>query len=153
LAGNTFPITEGAYLQDPTHRLTVLVDHATAVSSPRPGSLQLAVDKRTAYDDGRGMGEGVLDSRPTRHRYVLLLEPRAAGAREERAAVLPALSPLALTLARQLESPLSIFLHQEQQQQAQQRLPPEMMKQLPELGTIVFNPRPLIRAALVMLVG
>ena len=62
-AGNLFPVTEGAYLQDSTHRLTLLVDHATGAASPRPGTLEVIVDKRTAYDDGRGMGEGVLDSR------------------------------------------------------------------------------------------
>jgi hypothetical protein len=106
-----------------------------------PPTLKVAVDKRTAYDDGRGMGEGVLDSRPTRHRYILLLEPRAAPAaaeQSERADVLPALSPLALTLARQLESPLSIFLYQPQQQEGGGggRRRKQEMKHLPELGNI-----------------
>jgi len=117
LSGNLFPMTEAAFLQDASQRLTVLVDHATGAASPRPGTLQLMVDKRTSYDDGRGMGEGVLDSRPTRHRYVLLLEPATVSAAAPRkqeppkvtAPRLPALSPLALSLSRQLESPLTLF--------------------------------------------
>jgi hypothetical protein len=105
------------------------VDHATGAASPRPGTLEVMVDKRIAYDDGRGMGEGVLDSRPTRHRYVLLLEPavRAAGGRPESSAVrLPALSPLALSLSRQLESPLTILQLLPQ--------PGEVGRTLPEIG-------------------
>ena len=112
LSGNLFPVTEAAFLEDSRQRLTLLVDHATGAASPRPGTLQLMVDKRTAYDDGRGMGEGVLDSRPTRHRYVLLLEPAtvpAAGNRTQSVRRLPALSPLGLTLSRQLESPLTLL--------------------------------------------
>ena len=97
------------------------MDHAAGAASPRPGHLEVSVDKRHAYDDGRGMGEGVLDSRPTRHRYVLLLEPAATAAQPPAGRILPALSPLALTLARQLESPLTIFLDQQQQQSSSSR--------------------------------
>lgn len=32
------------------------------------------IDRRTLYDDYRGMGEGVVDSRQTRHKFWILLE-------------------------------------------------------------------------------
>ena len=34
------------------------------------------VDRRSSYDDSRGMGEGILDSRATSHKYFLLFEPQ-----------------------------------------------------------------------------
>ena len=46
----------------------MLVDHATGVASPRQGTIEVMVDKRTMHDDARGMGEGVTDSRLTKHR-------------------------------------------------------------------------------------
>ena len=55
---------------DYVYRLSLLVDHATGASSLKEGCLEVMVDKRTMHDDARGMGEGVLDSRLTRHRYV-----------------------------------------------------------------------------------
>jgi hypothetical protein len=34
------------------------------------------VDRRSSYDDSRGMGEGVLDSRSTSHKNWILFEPQ-----------------------------------------------------------------------------
>ena len=76
LSGNHYPITQATYLQDSGHRLTLVVDHATGASSVQEGTLEVMVDRRTMYDDARGMGEGVTDSRATTHGYWLLLEPR-----------------------------------------------------------------------------
>ena len=99
-------MTESAYIEDARTRLTLLVDHASGVSSRREGWLEVMVDKRTMNDDSRGMGEGVFDSRATLHRYTLLLEPAAPNlVRTED--TLPALSPLATRLSRYLEHPLS----------------------------------------------
>ena len=66
--GNYYPVTESAYIEDDKTRLTLLVDHASGVSSLQEGWLEVMVDKRTMHDDARGMGEGVMDSRLTRHR-------------------------------------------------------------------------------------
>ena len=51
------------------------MDHATGASSQKQGWLEVIVDRRASYDDARGMGEGILDSRDTEHRYWLLFEP------------------------------------------------------------------------------
>lgn len=72
--GNYFPITSSAFIQDDKLRMTLLTTHAQGAASLEPGHLELMVDRRTLYDDYRGMGEGVVDSRLTRHKYWLMLE-------------------------------------------------------------------------------
>ncbi|XP_049532049.1 alpha-mannosidase 2-like [Anopheles darlingi] len=72
--GNYFPITSGAFIQDERMRLTLLTTHAQGAASLEPGQLEVMLDRRTLYDDYRGMGEGVIDSRLTRHRFWLTLE-------------------------------------------------------------------------------
>jgi hypothetical protein len=96
------------------------------------------VDKRTMHDDARGMGEGVLDSRLTRHRYTLIMEPKkvadpVSGAVQDQvnnmpkfgvvgegnqqtgstrsSSVLPFLSTLGLILSRYLEHPVSTLVY------------------------------------------
>ncbi|EDW59490.1 alpha-mannosidase 2 [Drosophila virilis] len=74
IEGNYFPITSAAFLQDARLRLTLLTTHAQGAASYEPGQLEVMLDRRTLYDDYRGMGEGVVDSRLTRHKFWLLVE-------------------------------------------------------------------------------
>ncbi|XP_039279296.1 alpha-mannosidase 2 [Nilaparvata lugens] len=74
IEGNYFPITTAAYIQDATRRLTLLVNHAQGASSWQPGWLEVMLDRRTLYDDSRGMGEGVVDNKRTTSKFWLLLE-------------------------------------------------------------------------------
>ena len=108
LEGNLYPITSSTYLEDSNARLTLLVTHAMAAASVAPGSLEVMLDRRTVYDDARGMGEGVMDSRATMHKFWMLLEPRDPDVPPQ-SSTLPALSPLASTLAQQLEHPVNIL--------------------------------------------
>jgi len=108
LEGNFFPITQATFLQANNTRLSLLVTHAMAAASVVPGSLEVMLDRRTVYDDARGMGEGVTDSRATMHKFWLLLEPRDPDAPSQ-PMTLPALSPLASTLAHQLEHPPQVL--------------------------------------------
>ena len=108
LEGNLFPVTQSAFLQDQHTRLTLLVTHAVGAASVAEGSLEVMLDRRTSLDDGRGMGEGVLDSRATTHKFWLLLEPRNPSSTPS-PDKLPALSPLATVLSRQLEHPPSVL--------------------------------------------
>jgi len=108
IEGNHYPITQAAYLQDDQHRMTLLVDHATGATAVDEGWLEVMVDRRTMYDDARGMGEGVLDSRATRHNYWLLLEPKDPSFTEP-SDTLPSLSPLATILSRRLDNPATVL--------------------------------------------
>lgn len=74
IEGNYFPVTSMAYIEDSAHRLTLLVNHAQGSASYQPGWLEVMLDRRTLYDDSRGMGEGLLDNRKTVLKHWLLLE-------------------------------------------------------------------------------
>lgn len=79
IEGNYYPATSAAYIEDDRHRLTVLVNHAQGVAGWEPGRVELMLDRRTLYDDARGMGEGVVDNRPTLTKYWILLETVSDG--------------------------------------------------------------------------
>lgn len=76
IQGNYFPITSAAMIEDngPGRRLTLLTDHAAGAAAWQQGWLEVMVERRTFYDDARGMGEGVTDQKRTVGRYWLLLE-------------------------------------------------------------------------------
>lgn len=74
IEGNYFPATSAAYIQDSSRRLTLLMNHAQGTSAWQPGWLEVMLDRRTLYDDSRGMGEGVVDNKKTPSHYWLLLE-------------------------------------------------------------------------------
>lgn len=79
IEGNYFPVTTAAYIQDARHRLTVLVNHAQGAAAWEQGRVELMLDRRTLYDDSRGMGEGVVDNKRTLTKYWILLEARDGG--------------------------------------------------------------------------
>lgn len=74
LEGNYFPITSMAYIQDENIRLSLLTNHAQGAASWQPGYLEVMLERRTLYDDSRGMGEGLVDNRKTVSKYFLLIE-------------------------------------------------------------------------------
>lgn len=74
IEGNYFPITTSAFIQDSQMRLTIMTTHAQGAASLEPGQLEVMLDRRTLYDDYRGMGEGVVDSRLMRHQFWLTME-------------------------------------------------------------------------------
>lgn len=76
LEGNYYPVNTMSYIQDEDRglRLSILVDRAHGFSSFEKGRLETLIERRTIYDDARGMGEGVTDNRETLSNYVILLE-------------------------------------------------------------------------------
>lgn len=74
IEGNYFPITTCAYIQDASRRLSILVNHAQGTAAWEPGWLEVMLDRRTLYDDARGMGEGVVDNKRTLMKFWVLLE-------------------------------------------------------------------------------
>lgn len=47
---------------------------AHGFNSMHPGRLETLIERRTLYDDGRGMSEGVTDNRKTVSNYIFHLE-------------------------------------------------------------------------------
>lgn len=74
IEGNYFPITTMAYIQDDDIRLSLLTNHAQGAASWQPGFLEVMLDRRTLYDDSRGMGEGLVDNRKTIMKFWLIIE-------------------------------------------------------------------------------
>jgi len=72
--GNYYPITTSMFIQDDSVRLTLMTTHAQGATSLHTGELEIMLDRRTASDDGRGMGEGVLDSVKMQHKFLLTFE-------------------------------------------------------------------------------
>lgn len=84
IEGNYFPITTMAYIQDGTRRLSLLVNHAQGAASWQPGWLEVMLDRRTLYDDSRGMGEGIVDNKRMLTKFWLLLEEVTEGDAKDR---------------------------------------------------------------------
>lgn len=80
---NYYPITTAAFIQDSKLRLTLLTNHAQGAASLEPGYLEVMLDRRTLYDDYRGMGEGIVDSQLTQQRYWLVLEEMIDGTNDD----------------------------------------------------------------------
>lgn len=74
IEANYYPITTMAWMQDDETRLTLITNHAQGASSYEPGRLEVMLDRRTLYDDFRGIGEGVVDNKATLFQNWLLLE-------------------------------------------------------------------------------
>ncbi|XP_026318156.1 alpha-mannosidase 2x isoform X3 [Hyposmocoma kahamanoa] len=86
IEANYYPITTMAWLQDEDTRLTMITNHAQGAASFEPGRIELMLDRRTLYDDYRGIGEGVVDNRPTVFHNWMLLESMSPLTRRKREA-------------------------------------------------------------------
>ena len=74
IPANYYPMTSTAYIQDELSRFYILTAQPLGVASLKPGRVEVMLDRRLLGDDGRGLGEGVTDNRPTPSRFYLLLE-------------------------------------------------------------------------------
>ncbi|XP_045405914.1 lysosomal alpha-mannosidase isoform X2 [Lemur catta] len=77
VAGNYYPVNTRIYITDGKVQLTVLTDRSQGGSSLRDGSLELMVHRRLVKDDGRGVGEPLLESGSgawVRGRHLVLLD-------------------------------------------------------------------------------
>ncbi|CAB3384154.1 Hypothetical predicted protein [Cloeon dipterum] len=83
IEGNYFPVTSMTYIQDGGRRLSLLMGHSMGAASWQPGWLEVMLERRTLYDDSRGMGEGVVDNKRTTTRLWLLLEELGAASGSE----------------------------------------------------------------------
>ncbi|VDO27798.1 unnamed protein product [Haemonchus placei] len=75
LQAHFYPMPSAAYIEDTSTRLTLHGNQPLAVSSLKPGQLEVILDRRLNQDDGRGLYQGVMDNRRTLSRFRLLVEP------------------------------------------------------------------------------
>lgn len=84
IAGNYYPITTMAWIQDEETRVSLVTNHAQGAAAFEPGRLEVMLDRRTLYDDFRGIGEGVLDNKPTIFQNWLTIEAMPGAPRYRR---------------------------------------------------------------------
>ncbi|GAB6031850.1 hypothetical protein CHUAL_010250 [Chamberlinius hualienensis] len=109
---NYYPLTCMMYVEDRRQplRATLLVSHAHGGSSLQSGAMEVMLDRRSMYDDGRGLGEGVIDNKPTISNFWLIFEHGDDGIGvEEPEVTIPRPSVLALQLSNSLNLPPAIY--------------------------------------------
>ncbi|CAI9777361.1 unnamed protein product [Fraxinus pennsylvanica] len=75
LQGNYYPMPSLAFMQDPNgQRFSVHTRQSLGVASLKNGWLEIMLDRRLVRDDGRGLGQGVMDNRPMNVLFHILVE-------------------------------------------------------------------------------
>lgn len=83
VAGNYYPVNSRIYITDGNMQLTVLTDRSQGGSSLKDGSIELMVHRRLLRDDGRGVGEALLEKGSgswVRGRHLVLLDKASTAA-------------------------------------------------------------------------
>ena len=76
VSANYYPMTSMVYTENDVSRLTIMSAQPLGVASLKAGDVEIMLDRRLSYDDGRGLGQGVLDNRQTLSMFYLSLEHR-----------------------------------------------------------------------------
>jgi alpha-mannosidase II len=75
LQGNYYPMPSLAFLQDSLgNRFSVHSKQSLGAASLQNGWMEIMLDRRLVRDDGRGLGQGVMDNRPMNVIFHLLME-------------------------------------------------------------------------------
>ncbi|KAH0460898.1 hypothetical protein IEQ34_008473 [Dendrobium chrysotoxum] len=75
LQGNYYPMPSLAFLQDTLgRRFSVHSRQSLGAASLKDGWLEIMLDRRLVNDDGRGLGQGVMDNRPMNVVFHILME-------------------------------------------------------------------------------
>ncbi|KAL2505094.1 Alpha-mannosidase 2 [Abeliophyllum distichum] len=75
LQGNYYPMPSLSFMQDPNgQRFSVHTRQSLGVASLKNGWLEIMLDRRLVRDDGRGLGQGVMDNRPMNVLFHILVE-------------------------------------------------------------------------------
>lgn len=74
IAGNYFPMTSMAYIEDRQNRLSLLSNHAHGVASLERGNLEVMLDRRITFNDNKGVDEGLVDNLKIINEFWLILE-------------------------------------------------------------------------------
>ncbi|CAH0550775.1 unnamed protein product [Brassicogethes aeneus] len=76
LQANYYPIPTMAYIEDKKTRISIVTSGPLGCASLNPGQIEVMLDRRLNQDDNLGLGQGVMDNKPTRHTFRVILEKR-----------------------------------------------------------------------------
>ncbi|KAI3748059.1 hypothetical protein L6452_10891 [Arctium lappa] len=79
LQGNYYPMPSLAFMQESKgQRFSVHTRQSLAVASPNNGWFEIMLDRRLTTDDGRGLGQGVMDNHPMNIVFHIVFESSIA---------------------------------------------------------------------------
>ena len=106
---NYYPMGAMAYIQDSGTRVSLLTGQPLGVSAIEKdkGVLEVMLDRRLLNDDERGLGEGIMDNKPTPSRFYLVVEhPNQRVAGLNKAQITSHSSLVVSTLTHHLQYPV-----------------------------------------------
>ncbi|KAF6174497.1 hypothetical protein GIB67_004691, partial [Kingdonia uniflora] len=150
LQGNYYPMPSLAFLQGSNgHRFSVHTRQSLGVASLNNGWLEIMLDRRLLRDDGRGLGQGVMDNRPMNVVFHILKEYNISSTSNPFSTSLP-LNPSLLShrVGAHLNYPMNAFISKNPQEIS---IPPPLRSFSPlanslpcDLHVVNFKvPRPL----------
>ncbi|XP_043723606.1 alpha-mannosidase 2-like [Telopea speciosissima] len=125
LQGNYYPMPSLAFMQSPTgQRFSVHSRQSLGVASLKNGWLEIMLDRRLVRDDGRGLGQGVMDNRPMNVLFHILKESNISSTADPVSSTLP-LNPSLLShnVGTHLNYPMHVFTAKKAQEPSVQLLP------------------------------
>lgn len=118
LQGNYYPMPSLAFLQSSNgHRFSVHSRQSLGVASLKNGWLEIMLDRRLLRDDGRGLGQGVMDNRQMNIVFHILKESNISAALDPISTSLP-LNPSLLShrVGGHLNYPMHAFVSRSAQE-------------------------------------
>ncbi|KAI3793966.1 hypothetical protein L1987_36590 [Smallanthus sonchifolius] len=106
LQGNYYPMPSLAFMQESKgSRFSVHTRQSLGVASPKNGWFEIMLDRRLSRDDGRGLGQGVMDNHPMNVVFHITFESNTSSVLD------PVSHPAAPRSFSPLTSPLPCDLH------------------------------------------
>lgn len=118
LPGNYYPMPSLGFIQGSNgHRFSVHTRQSLGVASPKDGWLEIMLDRRLVSDDGRGLGQGVMDNRPMNVVFHLTVESNVSSVSNPVSNLLP-LNPSLFShrVNAHLNHPLNGFIEKKPQE-------------------------------------
>ncbi|OVA14340.1 Glycoside hydrolase family 38 [Macleaya cordata] len=112
LQGNYYPMPSLAFMQSSSgHRFSIHSRQSLGVASLKDGWLEIMLDRRLVKDDGRGLGQGVMDNHPMNIIFHILKESNISSTSNPVTKSLP-LNPSLLShrVGAHLNYPMHVFI-------------------------------------------
>ncbi|KAM3188787.1 hypothetical protein ACQJBY_067635 [Aegilops geniculata] len=114
LQGNYYPMPSLAFLQDSLgNRFSVHSKQSLGAASLKKGWMEIMLDRRLVRDDGRGLGQGVMDNRPMNVIFHLLMESNVSALPKSHNSITLQPSLLSHRVGAHLNYPMHAFVSKE----------------------------------------
>ncbi|KAF0903230.1 hypothetical protein E2562_025797 [Oryza meyeriana var. granulata] len=119
LQGNYYPMPSLAFLQDSLgNRFSVHSKQSLGAASLKNGWLEIMLDRRLTQDDGRGLGQGVMDNRPMNVIFHLLRESNVSALPKTHSLLTLQPSLLSHRVGAHLNYPMHAFVSKKSQEKS-----------------------------------